>query len=266
MIGNALVRRYALSALRPRYLWLNIGMYVIGLALIGLLNALALKSGTAYNGSTRLCLRSIYGQLLALQFLLLWVWGGYNTGNALREEILHKSYDFFQLLPLRPWQKLFGLVVGRNLLALALAGITAIAQLALGLASRVPLFLQLQLAFALGVTTALIWCVLTLSSIRPFQGKSRQNEVWALMLIFPAFVVVPMVIQVVQMVASGNALADWRISFFSLNFPGVLLVGIITSYFVSWAALGTMRRLLRSDVILFSPSGAYRFLAGCLVI
>lgn len=266
MIGNALVRRYTVSALRPRHLWVNIGMYAIGLALIGMLNTLALKYGTAYRGDVRLCLRSVYGQLLALQFLLLWVWGGYNAGNALREEMLHKSYDFFRLLPLSPWQKLVGVAVGRNLLALALAAVTAIVQWIVGFAGEVPVFLQMQITFTLLATTALIWCVAVLSSIRPRKGKRQQRGVSALLLIFVALWITPVVLQLVMLATAVTELNDWKVSFFSVDFPGLLLVGAIATYGATWAAFGAMRRLFRSELTIFSPSGAYGFLAGCLVI
>lgn len=265
MIGNALMRRYAVSALRPRHLWVNAGIYAIGLALLGTLNVLALKYGTAYGGDTRLLLRSVYGQLLAIQFLLLWVWGGYSAGNALREEMLRKSYDFFRLLPLSPWQKLVGVTVGRNLSPLALAAVTAGIQIVLGLAGGVPLFLQAQLLFALAATAAMIWCAAVLSSVRPLREKGRRGTP-ALLLIFPALWVIPAVFRLVFMAGETSKLEGWRVSFFAADLPGMLLVGAISAYLAGWAAFGAMRRLRQAELTMFSGAGAYGFLAGCLVI
>lgn len=265
MIGNALVRRYAVSALRPRHLWVNAGIYAIGLALIGMLNALALMYGTGYDGDTRLCVRSVYGQLLAIQFLLLWVWGGYNAGNALREEMLRKSYDFFRLLPLSPWQKFVGIVIGRNLATLALATVTAAVQLVLGLAGGVPLLLQAQVVFALAATTAMIWSVAVLSSVRPRRGK-EQRATSPLLLIFLGLWVIPVVLQFVALVSAVAKLDGWTLPFFSLDLPGLLLVGAIAAYLAGWAAFGAMRGLKQAELTIFSRLGAHRFLAGCLVI
>lgn len=265
MIGNPLVRRYAVSTLRPRHLWVSAGIYTIGLVLIGMLNALALMYGTGYGGDTRLCVRSVYGQLLAIQFLLLWVWGGYNAGNALREEMLRKSYDFFRLLPLSSWQKLIGIVIGRNLLALALAAVTAAVQLVLGLAGGVPFLLQAQVVFVLAATTAMIWCVAVLSSVRPHRGKEQRGGS-ALLLIFLALGVIPFVMQLVAQVSAVAKLDGWTVPFFAVDLPGVLLVGAIAAYLAGWAAFGAMRRLRQAEWTIFSRKGAYRFLAGCLVI
>lgn len=266
MIGNALIRRNAVSALRPRHLVVSVGMYVIGLSLIGVLNALALEYGTAYGYDTRLCLRAVFGQLLGIQLLLLWVWGGYSSGNALHEEMLHKSYDFFRLLPLSPWQKLVGVAVGRNLLALALAAVTAVVQFVVGLVGGVPVFLQTQLAFALVATTALAWSVMVLSSVRPPKGKQQQRGVSALLMIFFALWIVPGVFQLVILASSVAEFEAWKVSFFKVVLPGMLLVGAIASYLAIWAALGAMRRLRQSELTIFSWAGAYRFLLGCLVI
>lgn len=265
MISNAIVRRYAVSALRPRHLWVNGGIYVIGLILIVILNALALIYGTRYGGDVRLCMRSVYGQLLAIQFLLLWAWGGYNAGNALREEMLRKSYDFFRLLPLSPWQKLVGVAIGRNLSALALAAVTAVVQTVLGFAGGVPLSLQAHVMFALAATTALIWCVAVLSSVRPRRGKERPGS-FALLLIFLALWVIPLVLRLVIVVSQDAKVAAWTVPFFAVDMPGLLLIGLIATYLAAWAAFGAMRRLKQAELPIFSRFGSFCFLAGCLVI
>ncbi len=266
MIKNALIRRYAVSALRPQYIWVNIGIYGIGLALICIINLLALRSGAVYDGELRLCLRSVYGQLLAIQFLLLWVWGGYSAGNALRDEMLNKSYDFFRLLPLRPGQKLLGVAVGRNLLALALAAVTAVVQLVFGFAGGVPVFLQAQVAFALIATTMVIWNVAVLSSVRVRKGKKQRRGISAVLLLFFALWMVPMVINLIILVSSVVELENWKLSFFTADLPGLLVVGSIALYLALWAMRGATRQLTRSDQPLFSPAGAYIFLSGCLAI
>ena len=266
MIRNALVRRYAISTLRPQHLWVNLSIYVIGLGLVGLFNGLAFRSGVAYEGDLRACFRAVYGQLLAIQFLLLWVWGGYGAGNALREEMLNKSYDFFQMLPLSPGQKLIGVAIGRNLLPLALAAVTAIVQLLLGVAGEIPLFMQAQVLFVLAATTGLIWNVSVLSSVRRRKGKKQNRNVSVVLLIFLVFWVVPFVLQLILLASSVVKLEGWAVPFFGLEVPGILLVGAIALYLAVWATLGAMRQLSRSDLPIFRASGVYGFLTGCQII
>jgi hypothetical protein len=265
MILNALIRRYAVSALRPQHLWVNISIYGIGVGLIAILNTLALRTG-AYDGDVRLCLRSIYGQLLVIQFLLLWIWGGHGAGNVLREEMLNKSYDFFRMLPLSPGQKLMGVSVGRNLLPLALAAATSVVQLLVGLAGGVPVFLQMQIALVLIATTVLVWSVSVLSSVREQRGKRQQRGVSAMAMIFLALWIVPGIFQLMLITGSVTELYHWTISFFGVDVPGILLVGLIAMYLGGWSSVGAMRQLSRSDQPIFNASGAYGFLVGCLVI
>lgn len=265
MIDNALIRRYAVSALRPRYLWLNIGMYAMGLGVLGMLNVLALNQGVAYEGDAKACLRAIYGQMLVIQFLLLWVWGGYGAGNALREEMLQKSIDFFRLLPLTPWQKLVGVAVGRNLPALALAVVTAVVHAVVGTAGQVPLALQAQIDFVLVSIAAVVWCVAVLSSVRQSKSKQQQSAP-ALLLLFLGLLMTPLLLQFAIFASSVVELAGWKVSFFGGKVPGLLLIGAVATYGGVWAAFGAMRVLHRAEVPLFSPVGAYRFLVGCLVI
>ncbi len=266
MIRNALVRRYAIAAFRPQHLWVNISIYVIGLGLIGLFNGLAFRSGVAYEGSLRACFRAVYGQLLAIQLLLLWVWGGYSAGNALREEMLNKSYDFFQMLPLYPRQKLVGIAVGRNLLPLALASVTAVVQFLVGLAGEVPVFMQIQLLFLLVTTTTVVWNVCVLSSARVRKNKKQNRNVSIVLLIFFVFWLVPFVLQLIILASSVVKLEGWTVPFFGLEPPGMLLVGGIALYLAVWATLGAMRQFVRSDFPIFSAAGAYKFLIGCQII
>jgi len=266
MMSNALVRRYAVSSLRPQHLWVNISIYVIGLGLIGILNGLALRSGAAFNGDLSSCLRSVYGQLLTIQLLLLWLWGGYGAGNALREEMLNKSYDFFQMLPLSSGQKLVGVAVGRNLLPLALAAVTAILQVLIGLVGKVPIFLQMQIAFIVVAATWLIWTVSVLSSVRLRKEKKQNRNTSVVVLIFFALWLIPGILHVVTLTSSVVKIENWTVPFFSADVPAILLTGAIALYIAFWATLGAMRQLSRSDLTIFSAAGSYGFLAGCQVI
>jgi len=58
----------------------------------------------------------------------------------------------------------------------------------------------------------------------------------------------------ILLASAVSEIGNWKVSFFSLDLPGMLLVGAMASCFAVWAAFGAMRRLHRSEQTLFSPA------------
>ena len=91
--------------MRPRQLWIYITIYVSVVVLLLYINYTGYKYQEMYNNNTEKLSISLCYQFLILQALLLWIWGAYNSGSAITNEIRGNSYDFFRMLPLSAGKK-----------------------------------------------------------------------------------------------------------------------------------------------------------------
>ena len=101
MFNNPLIERFRYSLMRPRQFGIYVCIYVTVALLMLLITLGAYRSPDGINieGMSR----SLFGQFLVLQVLVLWIWSSINVASAIRDERKDKSYDFFRLLPLAPW-------------------------------------------------------------------------------------------------------------------------------------------------------------------
>jgi hypothetical protein len=207
--------------------------------------------------------RGLYYQFLAFQVLMLLIWSAYNSGSAIKEEILNKSFDFFRMLPLSAHKKALGILIGKNLLVLLFGAINLAFLIYFGLAGEINVNLQGQILLTLISITVLANLTSLLSSIDPAKKGKSSGIVLILLVIF---FFVPMMINAVAALSSINELQNYPVYFFKAKSPILLLISFIVLYFCCWILKGILRRFTHEQEPLFTRKGAILFLVGYIFI
>lgn len=258
MFNNPLIERYRFSLMRPRQFWVYVTIYITVVLLLLLINASIYKYQHVFQ-SRDVLYKSIYYQFLAFQVLILWVWAAYNSGSAIRDELSDKSYDFFKMLPLSAHRKAAGILVGKNLVALLLAGISCLFLLLFGCLGNVNSYLQAQI-FLLLISVMLFGNSLCLMLSINVNKKSKQPSIAGL--IFLGFILVPWLLQALVEASQKAGLESIMAPFFCVKLPILVLISIIALYFSCWAFAGILRKFIRERDPLFTSRGAVYFALG----
>lgn len=259
---NPIIQRYRYSTLRPKQLWIYVTIYITITLLMILLNYSAYKYQDFFRDITDFY-RSLFYQFLTFQIILLVVWGAYNSGSAIKEEISNDSYDFFRMLPLSAYKKAFGILIGKNLVVFLFAAINLVFLIYFGLSGTINIRLQWQLLFTLISITILANLILLLSSIRPAKKGKGAGIIPILFFVFFLF---PMMMNVITSLASADGLENRIVYFFNMEIPILLLVSFIALYFSGWLFKGILRRFTCEQESLFTKKGAVLFLLGYIFI
>ena len=203
--------------------------------------------------------RGLYYQFLTFQIIILWAWSTYNSGSAIRDEILEKSYDFFRMLPMPAHQKAIGILVGKNLITLLLAGINFLLLHFFGLFGKINFNLQMQVFLVLASITILANSTALLSSIRAVPKKKSSNVAVVILLLF---FIAPASLNAVFALSKVKELQKFCVEFFMIEIPILLLITFITLYFSCWALKGIIRKFTREQEPLFTSRGAFLFMLG----
>lgn len=121
--------------------------------------------------------------LFFIQYLLVFVGGFFLTAGEVYKERLQKSIVFFESLPLRPWEKLKGMVLGSNLTNFLLILITTPLAVISGLVGGINLYNIIATYMILIpsiILVSLIGFLITLSSARLY----RPSLLFVLFVIF----------------------------------------------------------------------------------
>jgi hypothetical protein len=190
---------------------------------------------------------------------MLFIWSAYNSGSAIKEEILNKSFDFFRMLPLPAHKKALGILIGKNLLVLLFGAINLVFLTYFGLAGKININLQGQILLMLISITILANLTSLLSSINPAK-KSKSSGI--VLILLAIFFLVPMMINAVVALSSINELQNYPVYFFKVKIPILLLISFIALYFCCWFFKGILRRFTHEQEPLFTRKGALLFLLG----
>jgi MFS family permease len=203
--------------------------------------------------------KSVFYQFIVIQIITLWVWGTFNSGSAIGEEVVDKTYDFFRLLPLTPRAKTIGILVGKNLIVLLMAACNFILMVAFGLAADLNKMLLAQMILTLVCGAILTNSLTLLSSINP-KGKRGKGGVAGFIAL--AFIFGPVIINGVVELANKSDVEKVMGRFFEFKLPIMVLASIITLYFSCWTIKGILRKFTYEDEPLFTRKGAYIFMLG----
>jgi len=255
MLENPLIQRYRKSLIRPKQFWVYQVVYACIVGLIMLISYLIYyqppKDGREFFSST-------YYQFLTFQILILWFWGGYNSGSAIRNELIRKTYDFFKLLPMTAHQKAAGILIGRNLVMLLFACYNFIFLVIFGVLGGLNSGLQGQIFFVI-LSLALLFNTLALLSAMRVDGKNMQTSATPLILL--GLICTPFVIGIAASL-SESGIFNLSIRFYALSVPALLMIAFVALYFCCWSFIGIIRKLTSEREPLFTYFGSMSFLVG----
>jgi hypothetical protein len=212
-----------------------------------------------YDDNTEKLFISLSYQFLILQALLLWIWGAYNSGSAITNEITGNSYDFFRMLPVTAGKKAVGILVGKNLIVLLLTAINFLLIIIFGSLGKETASWLGQTFLALISVAILINSVALLSSIKP-TGKKKKSNIATIILI--AFFLGPFIIRLLISARRFRMFKSITGSFYNFELPIMILTSLIALYFACWSIKGVLRKFTLEEEPLFNRIGAFLFMLG----
>jgi len=262
MLNNPLIERYRYSTLRPKQFWVFVTIYIFIILLIIFINYTGYEYQTFFKDIVEFY-KSLYFQFLTFEVIMFFIWTAYNSGSAIKEEILNRSFDFFRMLPLPAYKKALGILIGKNLVVLLFGAINLAMLIFFGIAGQININLQAQILLTLLSITILANLTSLLSSINP-AAKNKSSGIALILL--AAFFLVPMMIHAVVALSSIAELQSYFVSFFKTKIPILLLISFIALYFSWWIFKGILRRFTHELEPLFTRKGAQLFLVGYIFI
>ncbi len=263
ILNNPLIRRYRYSLMRPRQLWIYITIYIAVIALIVFINYTAYQYQEWFGNQTRF-FKGLYYQFLVLQIIVLCILAMINSSSAIKDEVTGKSYDFFRMLPISAGKKAAGILVGKNLVVLLLAGVNFLLLIILGMLGRMEGILLGHYFLAVISVAILTNSVALLSSINPAKAKKKTHIVT---LVVFGFIFAPFLLSALGMaIRRINIFENVTEKFYTIEFPVLILISLVAFYFSCWAIKGILRRFTREDEPLFTRIGAYIFMLGFEVV
>lgn len=262
MFKNPLIQRYRASHFGTNSIIIYVCVYVavVFLVTLGCIGSVDLNAAGALSKISN----PIFFFLAGAQLLMLWVWGSYNSIQAIRMEYERKSYDFFRMLPLTANEKAMGIIVGRNLPVLLLVSINVVLML---LTSRNQV-IHMQIQCVIWSGAAALNSITLLSSCSPHKNTAtrKTNSAVAVIagLIFIQWIV-GMTFAISTAFRNGNPLSA-MIPFATFKIPLFAAVTLVMLTVAAWSYKGILRKFTVEDMPLFTRKGAILFSANALVL
>jgi MFS family permease len=244
--------------MRPRQFWVYMSIYIATLLLMFLINYSGYETQDMYKTLQEL-FKGVFYQFLVIQIITLWIWGTFNSGSAIGEEVTDKTYDFFRLLPMTPRAKTIGIFIGKNLIVLLMAVCSFIFMIAVGIAAGLNKMLLAQMIMTL-VCGAILTNSLTLLSSINSKGKRGKSAIVGFIVL--AFILGPVIIHGVVELSNVTDAEKVMGHFFELKLPVMILASIIALYFSCWTIKGILRKFTYEDEPLFTRTAAFLFMLG----
>ncbi|MFB0525406.1 MAG: hypothetical protein ACETVZ_07675 [Phycisphaerae bacterium] len=266
IFNNPLVHRYCYSLLRPSQFWIYLTIYISVIILLLFINY-SFHQIASDSVIDEEFYSKLYYQILGLEVVILWIWATINSGSAIKNEVSDKTYDFFRLLPLSALQKATGILVGKNFVALLLAGINLGFILLFGLLGKISGYFQVQVIVLL-VSAALFANSIALlsSNISPKRQRKTSIFVWILILIFLGPFFLRILFLPLHITPEIEKAERYLVGFYTIELPILLLISFICVYFGFWNILGIIRKFTFETEPLFSRKAALLFLLGFEII
>ncbi|MEN8127138.1 MAG: hypothetical protein ABFR90_04945 [Planctomycetota bacterium] len=251
MTANPLIRRYRFSQFRPQQLVIFGVLYGCVLSLLLFINISIYRFGDAFNSSNTLY-DSLFIQFTIMQILMMWLLMPMNCSSAIQKEISEKSFDFFRMLPIPAYHKATGILVGRNLFNLIIAGINFIFCVVFGILAELPPALLIQLLLLLICFSLALNFASLLSSILSFK-KARSNVLALVLLAIFGFG--PVMGGLFEAVDNGDIQA-FKVHFITIEVPILYLISAYVLVAAVWFFVGVLRRFSFEYQSLCSRKGA----------
>ncbi|MFA5553962.1 MAG: hypothetical protein WCZ89_07775 [Phycisphaerae bacterium] len=258
MFKNPLIRRYRYSLMRPAQFWVYTSIYISILFLMLLINYSLYDFQRVFKTLEDLHV-SLYTQLLFIQCLLLLIWAAFNSSSAISLERSERTYDFFRILPMPAYQKMLGILAGKNLVVLLLASINLVFLLFYAYKAQIGNQMLFQTLFAL-FSTALLFNTGGLLISLCAKGKNKGSKIGGIILL--VIFGMPLLINSMMALSQLSMLQGKTATFYTLRLPILVLIGSAAIYYTIWNIIGILRRMNKEDQPLFSRFGALLFLAA----
>ncbi len=269
IFNNPIINRYRFSLYRPLNLIVAGIIYCTLVMVISVLCILANIPGnfTGFNDvDFKEISRLIYYWLLGLETLLLWIMASSAPATVINTQIIKRSQDFFELLPLSGFRKTVGILVGTNLIYYPFVIINFLIMTNFAVLGGVRFSLQFNTIVALlcvGIFFNSFTLLVTLLTQTKKPKANSQQTSAGLIVLLPAIILGITVISNI-----GNferkELFEWvTFKFYQVDLPIILFISFWAVYFSVWNIFGSIRKLQQKSLPLFSPLGATLFFIGC---
>ncbi len=250
--------------MRPAQFWVYVILYISIIALILLINYMLYIKQAAFDSLTDLY-SSLYTQLLIVETLMLLIWAAFNSTSAINQERIERTYDFFKILPLPAYKKMVGILIGKNLVVLLLAGINLMFLIFFAVKGNINTEMLLQTLLAIASASLLTNTIGLLSSLcGKGKAKSKGTRVGGIILLL--MFGIPLLIHGITALAFVGKLEGKLAPFYTIKLPVLILSSLILLYFTAWAVIGILRKLKKEERPLFNRFGGLLFVAGYLAI
>lgn len=267
MLNNPLINRYRCSSLRPKQFWVNLFVYGLVVGIILLVNCLSFEVPLMSNLTDAAVIKKFFvtlaGQFFVFQIFIAWFWSGYNSGNAIKDEITGRTYDFFKMLPLTAFQKTTGILIGKNSVSSIFFMTNFVLLFFFAVKGGIAFQLQLQYLLFLICSTFLVNGIALLAATF-YKVKSKTTSFVALFCLF-WFVGLP-VMGLVMSCSEDQLLETIFCAFYMIRIPLIILIALICLYLGIWAFIGCLRRFTYENEALFTRKGAVLFFTGYLCV
>jgi hypothetical protein len=257
MLSNPIIRRYRFSQLRPQQAWVFGAVYAGIVLLVLFINSSLYRYEDTYYQTSIHLYKGLFVQFAIIEVFLLWLLCPANCSTVVSREIADKSFDFFRMLPLSAAQKAVGILIGRNLFCLLVAGVNLIFCLFFAVVGELSGHLIAQLLTILAsIALALNLLALMLSLMN---YKKRKNTSIPVLVVFGLFAFGPVMGSLMDL-AHEQKIETTTAFFYTLEMPLLYVISMCAVFVAIWAYIGVLRRLTYEYEALFSRLGASLFM------
>ena len=252
MLSNPIIRRYRFSQLRPQQAWVFGAVYAGIVLLVLFINSSLYRYEDTYYQTSIHLYKGLFVQFAIIEVFLLWLLCPANCSTVVTREIADKSFDFFRMLPLSAAQKAVGILIGRNLFCLLVAGVNLIFCLFFAVVGELSGHLIAQLLTILAsIALALNLLALMLSLMN---YKKRKNTSIPVLVVFGLFAFGPVMGSLMDL-AHEQKIETTTAFFYTLEMPLLYVISMCAVFVAIWAYIGVLRRLTYEYEALFSRLG-----------
>lgn len=259
---NPFVHRFRFTQFRPRQLWIYVSVYALAVAMMILVVTAHYRTQFDSVPLKPFC-ATMYYLFMVMEAGLLCVWAGYNTASVILDEVVGKTHDFFRILPVSPVQRTVGLIVGKNLLAFVLAGVSFIFLCAFGVLGGIRFSYQWQFLLLLVSFSLFVSLLGLLTSMYLRRKKPRWSGV---AIVFFLLFIVPGIINALLTLQELSRFDFFRITFYTLRIPLVPFISAFSFYFSVWIFIAILRKFTYEKVPLGNRRGTLLFVLGLNLI
>ena len=254
MFCNPLIQRYRFSNLNLKNIVMASLIYLVFLGIF--------FSIDYFIKDVSIRTRTIFIQLLLVEAIILLCVTVKNSAMVIPNEKTRNSYVFFKLTPLTSFQKMSGILIGRNILPLIFALVNGALLLGVIFWIGEQVLHRIMILLTLCSVSVLFNSLAMLMSTM-FSRKSKMSQMSVFFAIFFAF---SFMSGGVGYISDNPSSIFTKVNFYSLSVPILVIMIALAGYYSVWLFLGIMRRFTFENLSLFNKRGGVLFMLGHIVL